>query len=236
MSDTRRYPLSEWGANRLRRRGVMPSTAAWHVAAWSTALLLSVYGLGPTLVAMTEAFLDLAAGYGSEPATAICSTPDCSTLAEPGNMVVAAVGPRFLMFAVVPLGILMLSGLLRWAGVRQDQHAERGWRTAGVSLLVSVLACMALAATAVWLAQTTLRSDGQSPVHGSPSLVESASLWWPLMICATAGATAALATLHQRAALQDFRVRWRMTERERRDELRDSQMNPEIRRAISNQR
>jgi len=235
MSGERRYPLSEWGAQRLRRRGITPSVAAWRSVAWSTALLLCLYGFSTALAAFAETFVDRAGGDVLEVGWNNTATfTDCGSrgLARPVTEPLLA---GFRLICGVAVGIVALALLLRVSGLRPHSQSSPGWREASFAGLIVTAAGAAIFAIGVWLApeaisRATLANDALS---GTP--VEQVSDWWPTLVVATTLLGCVVAAIHQWAARLDFQDRWRMTERERRDELRDTQMNPDVRRAISRQ-
>jgi hypothetical protein len=61
--------------------------------------------------------------------------------------------------------------------------------------------------------------------------MDAAKYGWLMLVAATTVVSGTVAAIHQWAVRLDFQARWRMTERERRDELRDTQMSPDMRRA-----
>ena len=235
MSGERRYPLSEWGAQRLRRRGITPSTAACYRVVWSIALLLSLYGCGATVIAFAETFVDLATGDGLELGCSPTAAFRCtlSTAPDVTPMVPAWTGLQII--GGVAGGIAALALLLRVLGVRSEQPPTTGWREASFAGLLVTAAGAAIFAIGVWLALGATRIGTLS--HGEPSdtLVELARDSWPMLIIAITLLGGVVAAIHGWVTRLDFRDRWRMTERERRDELRDTQMSPEVRRAISRQ-
>lgn len=235
MSEARRYPLSEWGAQRLRRLGIMPSTAAWHAAAWSVALLLCVYGLGATVAAFTEKIIEAAAGYGFESMCVEDGIAACSPGNEAGTLLFAPMREALVLLCGLAAGIAVLALALRALGARPDSRPAGGWRSYGVALLLALAVGVALVALAAWLAPEGVGSALLRQAHQSRTMVEIAGDWWVTVVVVTAIVGGLVAALHQWAARLDFQARWRMTERERRDELRDTQMSPDARRAISRQ-
>ena len=235
MSGERRYPLSEWGAQRLRRRGITPSVAAWRSVAWSTALLLCLYGFSTALAAFAETFVDRAGGDVLEVGwnnTATFTDSGSRGLVRPVTEPLLA---GFRLICGVAVGIVALALLLRVSGLRPHSQSSPGWREASFAGLIVTAAGAAIFAIGVWLApeaisRATLANDALS---GTP--VEQVSDWWPTLVVATTLLGCVVAAIHQWAARLDFQDRWRMTERERRDELRDTQMSPDVRRAISRQ-
>jgi hypothetical protein len=148
VSEARRYPLSEWGAQRLRRLGIMPSTAAWHAAAWSTALLLYVYGLGSMAAAFTEKIVEVAAGYGLESMCIKGGTAACSPGNEAGTLLFAPMREALVLICGLAAGIVVLALALRALGARPDSRPAHGWRSYGVAMLVALAVGVALVALA----------------------------------------------------------------------------------------
>jgi len=239
MSEARRYPLSEWGAQRLRRLGVRPSTAGWYTAAWSTALLLCVYGLSSTAASFAEKFVEMAAGYGRVAQCADRSGAVCLASIEPGRLLFSSLRESFVVACGLATGIVVLAATLRVLGARPDARPAQGWRSSGVTMLVAVVAGVGVVAVGALVAPEAAWSIRTNAGEPQQALMQPAKDWWLTLVAATIVVSGTVAAIHQWAVRLDFQARWRMTERERRDELRDTQMSPDMRRASakpSNQR